>query len=201
MEHAIHFRCGGGTKLAVSKSTIGTSDSQTQVGWEVEDLHAELDELRSRGVIIEDYDMPELKTENGVADVGFAWMAGSSTRARTPSRSCSGRVEPSSPFAVALPGARGAMEPGTTPRLVTAVAIQSASAERAGTYSVVDLGNTGPSSHRRSTSGPPPRTRAGSRRSNAPPEPSAEARICSLADPGVLGRVAWNATSVGGVRM
>ena len=75
MEHAIHFRCGGGTKLAVSKSTIGTSDSQTQVGWEVEDLHAELDELRSRGVIIEDYDMPELKTENGIADVGFAWMA------------------------------------------------------------------------------------------------------------------------------
>ncbi len=117
MEHAIHFRCGGGTKLAVSKSTIGTSDSQTQVGWEVEDLHAELDELRSRGVIIEDYDMPELKTENGVADVGFAWMAGSSTRARTPSRSCSGRVEPSSPFAVALPGARGGMAPGTTPRL------------------------------------------------------------------------------------
>lgn len=72
---AIEFRCGGETKLVVTKSTTGTSDSQTQIGWEVEDLHAELDALRSRGVTIEDYDMPGLKTENGVADLGFAWMA------------------------------------------------------------------------------------------------------------------------------
>jgi catechol 2,3-dioxygenase-like lactoylglutathione lyase family enzyme len=71
----IEFRCGGGTKLAVSKSTTGTADSQTQIGWEVDDLHAELDELRSRGVTVEDYDLPGLKTENGIADVGFAWMA------------------------------------------------------------------------------------------------------------------------------
>jgi catechol 2,3-dioxygenase-like lactoylglutathione lyase family enzyme len=75
IEHKIEFRCGGGTKLAVSKSTIGTADSQTQVGWEVDDLRAELDELRSRGVAIEDYDLPGLKTENGIADVGFGWMA------------------------------------------------------------------------------------------------------------------------------
>ena len=71
----IEFRCGGGTKLAVSKSTIGTADSQTQIGWEVDDLRAELDELRSRGVTVEDYDLPGLKTEDGIADVGFAWMA------------------------------------------------------------------------------------------------------------------------------
>jgi hypothetical protein len=74
-EHAIEFRCGGGTKLAVTKSTTGTADSQTQLGWEVEDLRGELDELRSRGVIIEEYDLPGLKTENGIADMGFAWMA------------------------------------------------------------------------------------------------------------------------------
>ena len=40
-EHAIHFRCGG-TKIAVSKSTTGTADSQTQIAWEVEDLRREL---------------------------------------------------------------------------------------------------------------------------------------------------------------
>jgi catechol 2,3-dioxygenase-like lactoylglutathione lyase family enzyme len=74
-DHKIEFRCGGGTKLGVSKSTTGTSDSQTQIGWEVDDLRAELAELRSRGVTIEDYDLPGLKTENGIADVGFAWMA------------------------------------------------------------------------------------------------------------------------------
>jgi predicted enzyme related to lactoylglutathione lyase len=74
-EGAIEFRCGGGTKLAVSKSTTGTADSQTQIGWDVEDLQAEIDQLRSRGVKIEEYDLPGLKTENGIADVGFARMA------------------------------------------------------------------------------------------------------------------------------
>jgi len=74
-EHAIHFRCGHGTKIAVSKSTTGTSDMQTQIGWEVEDLRREVDELQSRGVTIEDYDLPDLKTVDGIADVGFAWMA------------------------------------------------------------------------------------------------------------------------------
>ena len=36
---------------------------------------AELAELRSRGVEIQEYDMPELKTVDGVADLGFALMA------------------------------------------------------------------------------------------------------------------------------
>ena len=74
-DHKIEFRCGSGTKLAVSKSTIGTADSQTQIAWEVDDLQAEIDDIRARGVPIEEYDLPDLKTHNGIADVGFAWMA------------------------------------------------------------------------------------------------------------------------------
>jgi predicted enzyme related to lactoylglutathione lyase len=74
-EGAIEFRCGGGTQLSVSKSTTGTADTQTQVAWEVEDLQAEIDELRSRGVRIEEYDLPGLKTQNGIADVAFARIA------------------------------------------------------------------------------------------------------------------------------
>jgi len=74
-DHKIEFRCGGGTKLAVSKSTIGTADSQTQIGWEVDDLQKEIDDIRARGIPIEDYDLPDLKTHDGIADVGFAWMA------------------------------------------------------------------------------------------------------------------------------
>ena len=74
-EEEIDFKCGGGTHLAVTKSTTGTADSQTQAGWEVQDLRAELAELRSRGVKIEEYDIPGLKTEDGIADIGFAWMA------------------------------------------------------------------------------------------------------------------------------
>ena len=74
-DHKIEFRCGGGTKLAVSKSTIGTADSQTQIGWEVDDLQKEIDDIRARGIPIQDYDLPDLKTHDGIADVGFAWMA------------------------------------------------------------------------------------------------------------------------------
>jgi catechol 2,3-dioxygenase-like lactoylglutathione lyase family enzyme len=74
-EHAIEFRCGAGSKLVVSLSTIGTRDSQTKIGWEVPDLRAELDDIRARGVKVEDYDLPDLKTDDGIADIGFAWMA------------------------------------------------------------------------------------------------------------------------------
>jgi catechol 2,3-dioxygenase-like lactoylglutathione lyase family enzyme len=74
-DDAIVFRCGGGTQLDVTRSTVGTADEQTQVTWNVPDLKAEVAELRSRGVKVEDYDMPGLKTEDGIADLGFAWFA------------------------------------------------------------------------------------------------------------------------------
>jgi catechol 2,3-dioxygenase-like lactoylglutathione lyase family enzyme len=74
-EHAIVFSCGSGTHLNVTKSTSGTADQQTQAAWQVRDIRAEMAELRARGVKIEDYDTPGLKTENGIADIGFAWAA------------------------------------------------------------------------------------------------------------------------------
>ena len=72
--NAVTFKCGP-NQLAVSKSTVGTSDEQTQAAWRVKDLDAELASLRSRGVKIEDYDLPGLKTVDGIADIGFARMA------------------------------------------------------------------------------------------------------------------------------
>lgn len=74
-EEAIVFKCGGGTHLDVTRSTVGTADEQTQASWQVPDLRAEVAELRARGVKIEDYDLPGLKTEDGIADIGFAWAA------------------------------------------------------------------------------------------------------------------------------
>lgn len=74
-EEAITYKCGGTSQLAVTKSTVGTADEQTQAGWRVDDLAAELAELRSRGVEIQEYDMPGLKTVDGVVDLGFALMA------------------------------------------------------------------------------------------------------------------------------
>jgi catechol 2,3-dioxygenase-like lactoylglutathione lyase family enzyme len=74
-ERTIVFACGGDSRLMVSASTTGTSDEQTQVAWRVDDLASELEELRARGVRIEEYDTPELKTENGVVDTGDALHA------------------------------------------------------------------------------------------------------------------------------
>lgn len=72
---AVTFKCGGDSELAVTKSTVGTKDDQTQAAFRVKDLRAEVAELRKRGVKIEDYDQPGLKTVDGIADIGFAWMA------------------------------------------------------------------------------------------------------------------------------
>ena len=74
-ENAIVFSCGSSTHLDVTKSTVGTADQHTQAAWQVSDIRAEVAELRARGVKVEDYDTPGLKTEDGIADIGFAWAA------------------------------------------------------------------------------------------------------------------------------
>lgn len=74
-EEAITYKCGGDSQLAVTKSTTGTADEQTQAGWRVDDLAAEIAELRARGVEIQEYDMPGIQTVDGIADLGFALMA------------------------------------------------------------------------------------------------------------------------------
>lgn len=72
---AVTFKCGGDSQFTVTKSTVGTKDEQTQASFRVKDVRAEVAELRRRGVKIEDYDLPGLKTQDGIADIGFAWIA------------------------------------------------------------------------------------------------------------------------------
>jgi predicted enzyme related to lactoylglutathione lyase len=72
---AVVFKCGGDSQFTVSKSSVGTKDDQTQAAFRVKDVKAEVAELRKRGVTIEDYDTPGLKTVDGIADIGFAFMA------------------------------------------------------------------------------------------------------------------------------
>jgi catechol 2,3-dioxygenase-like lactoylglutathione lyase family enzyme len=74
-EERIVLRCGGGTGLIVSRSTVGTSDTQTQVAWRTPDIRAALAGLRARGVRIEEYEAPDPPTVDGVADMGHAWAA------------------------------------------------------------------------------------------------------------------------------
>jgi len=69
------FRCGGGTQLVITRSTTGTSDTQTQLAWRVPDLREALADLRTRGVRIEEYEAPDPVTVDGVADMGHSWAA------------------------------------------------------------------------------------------------------------------------------
>ncbi len=71
----IVFRCGGGTQIAVTLSTVGTADTQTQMAWRVPDIHAALVDLRARGVRIEEYTAPDPVTDEGIADMGHSWAA------------------------------------------------------------------------------------------------------------------------------
>ena len=71
----IVFRCGGGTRLVVTLSTVGTSDTQTQMAWLVPDIAAAVADLRGRGVRIEDYVAPDPVPTDGIADMGHSWAA------------------------------------------------------------------------------------------------------------------------------
>ena len=57
------------------RSNLATAYKLRDIAWQVQDLRAEVAELRSHGVEVQEYDMPGLKTEDGIADLGFAWMA------------------------------------------------------------------------------------------------------------------------------
>jgi catechol-2,3-dioxygenase len=72
------FKCGGDSRLVLTRSSTGSTEEATKASWRVKDITAEVAELRSRGVEITEYDEPGLKTVDGIADVGFAlsaWLA------------------------------------------------------------------------------------------------------------------------------
>jgi catechol 2,3-dioxygenase-like lactoylglutathione lyase family enzyme len=63
------FRAGDGT-LVVYESVGAGQSRATVAGFRVDDIDAAVSSLRERGVRFEDYDLPDLKTENGIAQVG-----------------------------------------------------------------------------------------------------------------------------------
>lgn len=74
-DRTVVLGCGGDSRIILSASSTGTADEQTQATWRVDDLAAELADLRSRGVEIMEYDLPGLKTTDGIFDSGDALHA------------------------------------------------------------------------------------------------------------------------------
>lgn len=70
------FESGDCTMLYLYEREGGTKADHTVAGWLVEDVEKAVEELRERGVVFEQYDMPGLKTdERGIAESSGAKSA------------------------------------------------------------------------------------------------------------------------------
>jgi catechol 2,3-dioxygenase-like lactoylglutathione lyase family enzyme len=69
------YECGNGSRVFMYPSAgAGTSKASTAF-WAVDDVAAEVADLKARGVVFEEYDMPGVKTVNGIATGGGAKTA------------------------------------------------------------------------------------------------------------------------------
>jgi catechol 2,3-dioxygenase-like lactoylglutathione lyase family enzyme len=64
----LRYRCGS-SYFVVFESTGRASGEHTQMGLEVDDIEAVVAELRRRGVVFEEVDVPGLRTVDGIAEV------------------------------------------------------------------------------------------------------------------------------------
>ena len=73
----VYYRSGT-TQFYLYPSQFAGHAQHTLASWEVDDIVSVVDELTSRGVVFEKYDLPSLKTdERGIADLGAmkaAWF-------------------------------------------------------------------------------------------------------------------------------
>jgi catechol 2,3-dioxygenase-like lactoylglutathione lyase family enzyme len=67
-EGGLRYTCVAG-EFALFESSGSASGDHTQMGWEVDDIEATVRDLRARGVVFEEYDLPELGTVDGIADI------------------------------------------------------------------------------------------------------------------------------------
>ena len=102
LDVGVIYRFGKGTAFFLYPS--GTAGAGHTLGsWFVEDIEAAVRELRTIGIEFEEYDYPDLKTVDGIADLGAelaAWfkdsegniLAVSHLKDQAPSSCCEGRA-------------------------------------------------------------------------------------------------------------
>ncbi|MGV9304149.1 VOC family protein [Nonomuraea sp. NPDC003727] len=62
------YRCEG-AEFVVFQSTGSSPGTFTQMAWEVDDIEAAVSELRRRGVVFEEVDVPGFRTRDGIAEI------------------------------------------------------------------------------------------------------------------------------------
>jgi catechol 2,3-dioxygenase-like lactoylglutathione lyase family enzyme len=60
---------GASGEFGLFQSSGASSGTHTQMGWEVDDIEATVAELRGRGVVFEEYDLPGFETVDGNTDI------------------------------------------------------------------------------------------------------------------------------------
>jgi catechol 2,3-dioxygenase-like lactoylglutathione lyase family enzyme len=63
------YRCDGGGEFALYTSAGASPGTFTQMGFEVDDIDAVAAEMKDRGVVFEEVDVPGLETVGGIADI------------------------------------------------------------------------------------------------------------------------------------
>jgi predicted enzyme related to lactoylglutathione lyase len=63
----VRYEAAEGARFLVFPSSGRASGSHTQIGFQVDDIAAEVAELRSRGVVFETYDMPTFDPQTMIA--------------------------------------------------------------------------------------------------------------------------------------
>lgn len=77
IENHLVFECGDGTTLLVYGRGNPNQADHTQVRFWTSDVAADVQELKGRGVVFEEYDFPTFKTVDSVATTGIgrsAWF-------------------------------------------------------------------------------------------------------------------------------
>ena len=69
------YRLAGGTAFQLYETQYAGTAKNTLMFFTSDDMQADMQELRSHGVKFEEYDMPEMKTVNGIAVAGGAKAA------------------------------------------------------------------------------------------------------------------------------
>ena len=71
------YDLGENSRFLLFPSAGKASGDHTQVSFLVSDIEAEVKDLKAKGIEFQEYDMPELKTENSIAQIGpsrAAWF-------------------------------------------------------------------------------------------------------------------------------
>jgi predicted enzyme related to lactoylglutathione lyase len=67
-EGGIQYLTGKGTQFWVYPSQFAGTNQATAMGFMAKDLSAEMDALKAKGVTFEEYDIPGVKTVDGIAE-------------------------------------------------------------------------------------------------------------------------------------